>query len=194
MMKYTALVGTATADQVKRLVVLSQGEDEQGWKALIEATGIGYSRGWLLARTAYLERTAPELITPMSEMLTEAQKDGAKSEEWVKWFAHRIVVPMRDDAQLSWGEISVRLQIPESRVRKFYKGDSDKKDLGLRIGKGGRWAYDDPTLYLDNRVKEGAYIPKTVVGRPKVEELMNYKAPEAPKVRKPRTRKGKVSA
>lgn len=187
-LKHRYLTGTATTEQVEALVALAQ-EPEFSWKEAIEATGVGYSRGWLIVRTAFLEANAPELITPMADMLKAEAAKGKSSDDFVLWFAHRIVVPMRDDHQLSWGEISVRLQIPENRVRKFYRGSSVKKDKGLRIGKGGRFAYDDMALYQGNMQKEGAYIPVEQKMRPKPEQCLNYQPPA--KVRKARTRTAK---
>src|ERR1041385_5358523 len=112
-LKHTALVGTVedvsgflkAADRLN--VHVFSPERGGGWKALLEETGVGYSRGWLILRTADLEANAPELITPMSEMLAEQAAKGKDTESFVAWFAHRIVVPMRDDQALSWGEISV---------------------------------------------------------------------------------------
>lgn len=73
----------------------------------------------------------------------------------------------------SWGLIAVRLDLPESRVRKLYRFGGYAKDKGSRIGRGGRWAYDDPTLYTEHRRREGAMIPVDLRGRPAPDDLLN---------------------
>lgn len=141
---------------------------ELNWAELQNACpNIGYSRGWLIARRFQLEQHSPEVCERLS-------KAGAKDEETQrahgKKFHHA-----RMNLQLSWGEIAVRFGVPESYVRSCFKKAGVEKDLGLRIGKGGRFAYGDPTLYLDNRKAEGAQIPVDIKGRPQVEQLLNYK-------------------
>lgn len=143
------------------------------WKDLPEAVRphdqggsgpIGYSRGWLIVRRAWAER---------HNLVEELPKDANASYERIK--QTKVVNRMRNDQQLSWGEISVRLGIPESRVRALYRANDTKQDKGLRIGKGGRFAFDDGNLYRDNRKKEGAWIPLEVGRRkPSVQELLNF--------------------
>lgn len=133
-------------------------------------TEIGYSRGWLIVRRAWFEVNNPSALV---QLPTDPDPGRQQFKQ------QSLVVKMRDQDKLSWGDISVRLGVPESRVRSIYRGENGtKKDLGLRIGKGGRFAYDDPTLYLDNRKKEGAHIPLTKKGRPLPNELLNYIAGE----------------
>lgn len=48
------------------------------------------------------------------------------------------IVSARDDDGLSWGLISARAGVPESRVRKVYTDTTGKSTLGMSIGKGGR--------------------------------------------------------
>lgn len=55
---------------------------------------------------------------------------------------------LRDERQLSWGEISVRLGVTEGRARKLY-AESGTLSEGQRIGKGGRWLGNDQELYSD---------------------------------------------
>lgn len=49
------------------------------------------------------------------------------------------IVAARDEDQNSWGRISARTGLPESKVRKLYEETSGVSPRGLRIGKGGRW-------------------------------------------------------
>lgn len=155
-------------------------------------TPIGYNRGWLIVRYEWLVRNAPELLVPARALMAKAQVADSTADV-VRTILGPIVADHKDAKQLSWGEIAVRLGLPEGMVRKAYRALDAKKDRGVRNGRGGRWVYDDQTLYQENRKAEGAWIPSTVVGRPQVEQLLNYKAPaDAPKAtpaRKPRTPK-----
>jgi hypothetical protein len=49
------------------------------------------------------------------------------------------VVALRDKDKLSWGIISARSGVPESRLRKIYEDTTGTPTLGNRIGKGGRF-------------------------------------------------------
>jgi hypothetical protein len=149
------------------------------WAKVEALTGIGYSRGWLIVRRQWLEAFQPELLVDTDALIAEAYAHFAelgKASEFnsVRDGLGKIAAHHRDSLALSWGEIAVRLGIPESRVRAAYRSLGSKKDLGLRIGKGGRWAYDASELYEDNRRKEGAMIPADLTHKPKVEELLNF--------------------
>lgn len=128
---------------------------------------IGYSRAWLIVRRAWLEMNDPKSLTKLPA--ATGDKD-ATNRAWSK-----VISPMRDEQQLSWGEISVRVGVPESKIRTCYRATGAKKDLGLRIGKGGRFAYGEPEFYLEHRKDEGAQIPSDLKGKPAVEQLMNAK-------------------
>ena len=87
----------------------------------------------------------------------------------------------------------------------FNKGGA-QKDIGLRVGRGGRFAYGAADLYVEHRSKEGIIIPETHKGRPALSDLVNAEhrtglrakgepAPAKPKqARKPRTPKAVVAA
>jgi hypothetical protein len=179
------ITNNMTTDEAEALVALALPlMDESGripWAKVEDATGIGYSRGWLIVRRAYLEAYQPELVVDTNVLIAEALAhftEAGKATEFnpVKDGLGKIAEHYRDDLSLSWGEIAVRFGIPESRVRAAYKSLGAKKDRGLRIGKGGRWVYDAQELYEDNRKAEGAQIPTDIARKPKVEELLNYDA------------------
>jgi len=161
------------------------------WTDVHETLGgdatIGYSRAWLIVRRAYHEESNPTLLIDVRS-LGEAhrKKLAAAKQESTYDFKRQVVAPvverLRDQEQLSWGEISVRCGLSESTVRNAYKSIAGKKDLGLRIGKGGRFAYQDPTLYTDNMKREGAQIPSDFKGRPAPEQCLNYKRRDGVKV------------
>lgn len=176
------------------------------WPDLEAATQIGYSRAWLLVERELMRINEPQAIINTDEIVRQAtekypsvkaQWDAAELKkakaapkdqpyepkpfmplgQFVDLALSKVASAARDEDQDSWGRIAVRMNLPESRVRKLYTLTNNKKDRGLRIGHGGRWVYNDPTLYLENRRKEGAQIPVTKIGRPKPEDLLNYRKP-----------------
>jgi hypothetical protein len=153
-------------------------------KEFRQASGWDYSRTWQVARRWVIEARTPGLLVNTSELIKGLEADK------VDPTLARVVVKLHDDQACSWGEINVRMGLSEGRVRKLYKL-SGKKDIGQRTGQGGRFAYQDPTLYLEHMKKEGAVIPVTLKGRPKAEQCLNAK-PKAPKARRPRKAKAAV--
>lgn len=147
----------------------------------LPADSIGYARGWLIVRRAYLEANQPELLVDVAGM-TEAARAKAEASHKLGEFdpvrqVHApVIANLKDDKQLSWGEIMCRTGLTEGQCRKAYRATDAKKDLGIRNGHGGRFAYDDPTLYLDNRKAQGAYIPTSLTGKPRPEDLLNFQA------------------
>lgn len=134
----------------------------------VDSGEIGYSRGWLIVARAWVEQNTPEDVTTLPDPTKFDSKEAYEHK------VGQIVSKLRNDRMLSWGKISVLCGVPESFVRKCYTKVDVQKDKGLRIGKGGRFAYDDPQLYLDNRKKEGARIPKEIKGKPAIEQLLNF--------------------
>ena len=158
-----------------------------------ELTGVKYSRVWQIARRWYLEDMNPEaLIDPQLAVKGwKAEHEGwmpqSKDESEVMEALGPIAKALRDQ-NLSWGEINVRMGVSEGLVRKAFSYKSRVKDKGLRIGKGGAFAYGDMLLYQANMKKEGALIPADYRGKPKPEECLNY-SPEGQPRRVRRARK-----
>ena len=174
-----------TAEQAEKLVEaglpIMEADGKVHWSSVEEQADVkvGYGRGWLVVRWAYLAKFQPSTLIDSTKLISDAFKqatdDGESGTFDQKKVLQAKVIELRDTDQLSWGEIAVRMQIPESRVRAAYRHNGIRKDLGLRIGKGGRFAFGAGELYTDNRKKEGAQIKLDKVGRPKVEELLNYR-------------------
>lgn len=170
------------------------------WAAVETLTGIKYSRGWLILRHAYLAQNQPNLIVDVAKLVANDTKQATDQKrlneyEPVRDTISPIVTSMRDIEGLSWGEIMVRTNgMGEGAVRKAYRATGGKKDLGLRVGKGGRFAYDEPTLYLENMKVQGAHISLDAKGRPVREQCLNFIPADAP-VAKPKraARKAKVA-
>jgi len=177
-----------TAEDAEALIKAGVGRmDSSGrvpWADVEKEAGteVGYSRGWLVVRRAYLEQNMPTVIVDSDKLLADAWKKAEQAGNSSQFDKARVlepvVVDMRDNKKLSWGEIMVRLGLPEGLVRKAYRSNGVRKDLGLRIGKGGRFAYDDGRLYEDNRKAEGAQIKLDATGKPRVEDLLNYRPKE----------------
>lgn len=164
------------------------------WSKVEAVTGIKYSRGWLIVRRAWLEANNPEALVDLNKVIPSAMEKYGQDYDFFRHVLGAVVADHRDKQELSWGEIAVRVGRPESQVRKAYRALGAKKDLGLRIGKGGRFAYDEPVLYQDNMKAEGAYIPVTVKMRPALTECLNFHPKDEAKVPARRTRKAKASA
>ena len=188
-------------DEVQQLIEVGlplMGSDGRiKWAAVETLTGIKYSRGWLILRHEFLAANNPSAFVDVKAAVAAATARATEEKRLNEFNADRdvlspIVVELREVKELSWGEIAVRCSLPESKIRSAFKLAAGKKDRGLRIGKGGRFAFGDPTLYLENMKHEGAMIPGDLVGRPAREQCLNYVAPEAPAakpVRKPRAKK-----
>lgn len=194
----TSVFATANTptDQVAELVELGQNGSgqfpESERLSLGIAPDIGYSRAWLIVRRAFIEANAPSLLVDLEAAIKAefpADKVPAK-DEIVRRVISPIVQNLRESELCSWGEIAVRVGLPEAQVRSAFKATNSKKDVGLRIGKGGRFAYGDPTLYLEHRSREGAQIPADFKGKPEVADLLNAERAEERKAeRAKRTRK-----
>jgi hypothetical protein len=170
----------ATAKLVEAGLPIMESDGKVHWSAVEEGAGtnVGYGRGWLVVRWAYLAKYDPTSLVDSTKLISDAfkkaEKEGKSGDFDEKTVLQAKVIELRDVEALSWGEIAVRMQIPESRVRAAYRHNGIRKDLGLRIGKGGRFAYDAGELYTDNRRKEGAHIPLDMKAKPKVEDLLNF--------------------
>lgn len=194
----TSVFATANTpeDEVQALIAFGAESDGTYHRATADhaqiSPSIKYSRAWLIVRRAYLEAKEPNLLVD----LKKAERDefpadkAASKDEVTRRVVSPIVSKLRDDERLSWGEIAVRVGISEAQVRSAYRATGNKKDIGLRIGKGGKFAYSDPTLYADHRASAGAHIPVDLKGRPDVTDLLNADDPakQAP-AKKPRAKK-----
>lgn len=184
---------TLAKDVTKLIAVGLEHTDEAGeidWAGMPDAVRpfdeggkgpIGYSRAWLIVRRAWLEVHNPKslVVLPTVDAAKVAEGDTLKDATTRAW--SKLVQPMRAEG-CSWGEIAVRCGKPESKIRACYRATGSHKDLGDRIGKGGRFAYDEPEFYLEHRRAEGAHIPTDLSGKPKVEQLLNAKDPKTGKV------------
>lgn len=185
------ITAEATLPKCKKLVQACL-QDNAKWEEACAIAEIGYSRGWLVVRWAEITLTSPSLFVAV---------DFAGTKEQVIHRLGSAAQPLRDHG-CSWGEIAVRLGVPESRARQGFKLVAGVNDKGLRIGKGGRYVADRPDLYVDNRKKEGAVIPATQEEHPApssvaVTQLRNFipkDQPVAKAVRKPAKAKAKVQA
>jgi hypothetical protein len=200
MAENSIFVGTPTAqaEDVKRLLKvalpLMQADGRIPWAKVTEALGddfaIGYSRGWLIVREAWLRANNPDAFVPMAALTEAAAKKHGGNFDEVQHVLMPVVVRLRGYnakgeldpklPQYSWGEIMVRTGRTEGQVRRAFKARAGMFDLGQRSGKGGRYLADRGDLYGDGvRAKQGAHIaattkhPRSVA----VTELLNYVPP-----------------
>lgn len=125
-------------------------------KDVLADTGLHYSPVWLAWRKAVLTAEAPELFVTAEVKASPAALALEIADLRDKPQPH----PGQADQQCSWGEIAVRCQMPESRVRKLYTENTTLRSQGLRKGKGGRWFADFQGFYENELVKPGTEIPK----------------------------------
>jgi len=166
----------ATASETGEFPAVLWGNPEFG--------NIGESRGWLIARRAWLEVNRPKALiaVPAGTDFSKSPADGGVS---IRKFG-KILEEFRHDGNGdSWGELMVRTGLSEGQVRRAWTTVGAKKDVGHRTGKGGRFVADNPEFYLAHRKAEGAHIPVDLTKRVRevqVEELLNAKDPVTGKV------------
>lgn len=114
--------------------------DGVAWTKVLAETGLNYSQAWLYVERANL---------PESLDLAAAYEANPTT----------VVAAARAEG-CSWGLIAVRVNKPESQVRKAFTEATSLKSQGLRIGKGGRFYYRDGVLYQDTLKPTGTAIPK----------------------------------
>lgn len=113
---------------------------------ILAETGLNYSQFWLFWARRHLEANNPELICRLEP--TDPKIPG-------------LIVEARnvEGEFSSWGWLSVRFGMPESRVRKTFEQKANIHSDGLRIGKGGRFVEDRGEYYVDENRKHGVVTP-----------------------------------
>lgn len=123
--------------------VLSQTWDNEKGKPVpatsAKAERLSYSQFWLYAARQDLDPKLDLAKTP-AEKLPAA-------------------VVERRNAGYSWGEIAVQANLPESRIRKLYETETDKRSKGQRTGQGGRFLANEQLFYDGDRKVSGTVIP-----------------------------------
>lgn len=100
-------------------VVKLRDEEELGWAAIAEQVGVAAGK----AMFAYMKAKLPK-------------KEVVKGNYETRCAA---VVSLRDEGQLSWAQVAVRVNMPESHVHSVYTKLTGKDTKGLRLeGKAGR--------------------------------------------------------
>lgn len=156
-----------------------------------EASGLKYSRARQIARRWFIEEQVPALLVdtkPLLEAFEKEHKGWMPAQgESLRGEALSDTVRTLHAAGQSWGDISGRMGITEAEARKLFEYKSRMRAKGQRVGQGGAFLNADPTLYLENRKAEGAWVPTGHKGPIKPEVLLNFKKPA--RVRTPRVRK-----
>lgn len=124
------------ADQLKKLISLK--EDAQPWKAILKATGLSHSK----AELAWMEHEA------------FGQSNFTKAE-----LTPAFVAYARNDLRIGWGPIMVWTQSSEGKVRKAWEAATNSHSEATRIGRGGRFKFDDAELYVGELKPTGTTVP-----------------------------------
>lgn len=142
-----------------------------------EFGNIGESRGWLIARRAWLEVNQPKALVAVPAG-TDFSKSPADAGASLRKFGKTLHNLRGDGHGDSWGELMVRTGLSEGKVRKAWSSSGDHEDRGHRTGKGGRFMADNPEIYLEHRKAEGGFVPVGLEKRNSeivVEDLLNAK-------------------
>lgn len=97
------------------------------------------------------------------------------------------VAALRNSGE-SWGRIAVLIDASEGQARKLWAESTGTKSQGQRIGKGGRFYYNDGTLYADQLKGTGTVIlqgenhEQAQAARDEQRELLNLDTQELRKV------------
>lgn len=124
-------------------------------KEILAKSKLNYSQAWCFIRTCELMAEGFDFYTEVvpAEVARLRGFELNSKNEWVR----------SNEEQLSWGEIGVRHQVPEGRVRRAFTEATELKHEGQRIGKGGRFYYGPVSgapLYAAELRPTGTDIPK----------------------------------
>lgn len=108
-------------------VLVSMKEDGAKWKAILSATGLSHSK----AELAWMEHEAFEQSGFEVTELTPA-----------------FVSYARNELKIGWGPIMVWTQSSEGKVRKAWEQATNLHSDCTRVGRGGRFKFDDAELYV----------------------------------------------
>lgn len=127
--------------------------------ASLTSTALAYLKSGMkqkeVRETLQLNHSQLDLIVYQNQ-LTEADFD--RFLEGGGTLGERVAVA-RNQLSLSWGVIGLLAGEPESRVRREYAKQTEKDSKGQRIGKGGRWLMNEPTLYERELNPTGTILP-----------------------------------
>lgn len=198
---------TATVDELKALraaydrwVKAGEGLQLDGFPMakFCEASGLKYSRARQIARRWFIEEQAQHLLIDTAGLVKgfEQAHEGWMPEQGESLRGEALASTIRSlhDAGQSWGDISGRMGITEAEARKLFEYKSRMRAKGQRVGQGGAFLNADPTLYLENRKAEGAWVPSNHKGPIRPEILINFKKPKVVRVRKPKAVKVEAPA
>lgn len=124
------------ADELDHLLRLR--EEGAKWKVVLKETGLSHSK----AELAWMEHEAEGAgftVVPLSASFVS--------------FA-------RNDLKIGWGPIMVWTQSSEGKVREAWKQATNLHSDGQRVGRGGRFKFDEPELYVGELKPTGTDIPK----------------------------------
>lgn len=121
-------------------VLVSMKEEGAKWKAILSATGLSHSK----AELAWMEHEAFEISDPPFE---------------VEPLTPEFVAFARNDLRIGWGPIMVWTQSSEGKVRKAWEAASATHSECQRIGRGGRFKFDDAELYVGELKPTGTPVP-----------------------------------
>lgn len=109
----------AEVDDIQAQVVNLRDTEGLGWSDIADRLGAGQGR----VITAYMRASVAA-----SDRIKWSDEDDLAQK----------IVKARKEALLSWGQIGVRVGVPESKVRRLFTATTGEDHRGQSIGKGGR--------------------------------------------------------
>lgn len=136
----THQVGVLTAVEAEAVALKADG---MKLKAIMAATGLNHSQVERAILKATLTEADVEAFEALGTDLASRVKAGRKN-------------------GLSWGLMGILAGVPEGQVRKAWTEGTNLESKGVRIGKGGRFAYgySGQPLYEETLKPTGTEIPK----------------------------------
>lgn len=126
------------ADQLKKLLAMKEAGEK--WKAILKATGLSHSK----AELAFMEHEAFTQQDPPFKVV-------ALTPEFVTY--------ARNVLGIGWGPIMVWTQSTEGSVRKAWEAATNTHSDCKRVGRGGRFKFDDQELYVGELKPHGTDVP-----------------------------------
>lgn len=130
--------GNLKAPQLTKLLAMKA--DGEKWKAILKATGLSHSK----AELAFMEHEAFAEADPAFKVVT---------------LTPDFVAYARNVLGIGWGPIMVWTQSTEGAVRKAWETATNTHSDCKRVGRGGRFKFDDQELYVGELKPHGTDIP-----------------------------------
>lgn len=159
-----------STDGLKARVIKMRLDENIGWKQILEIDGVNYGAAWLWVAEEEVRRTPSLAIkNPTPRAIVAARKVGGEHS--------------------SWGWLMVRTGLGQASVRKLYEEGTNEHSRGTRVGKGGRFMFDEEGYYAEDR-QAGFHYDREIKGRPELPKGVKATARKTTAAKKGAAKKG----